>query len=106
MTFNLKEKKWGAFKIEDIFSIEHCKCSKVSALKKGSFPYIGATNRNNGVMSFVQPIKKLITKGNCIAFICDGEGSIGLSIYRKSDFIGSTTVKVGRNNSLNKYVGL
>lgn len=46
-----------------------------------------------------------MTKGNCIAFICDGKGSIRYSIYKHENFIGSTTVKVGRNTNLNKYNG-
>ena len=105
MDFSLKNRQWKEFKLGSIFEIENCKCSKVSNLKQGSFPYIGATNRNNGVLKFVKPIKKMISKGNCIVFICDGEGSIGFSIYKKEDFIGSTTVKIGRNNKLNKYIG-
>lgn len=103
MELSLQSVGWGEFKIEDIFSIENCKCSKASVLGKGNIPYVGATNRNNGVMRFVKPIPELITKGNCIAFICDGEGSVGLSIYKKENFIGSTTVKVGRNKFLNRY---
>lgn len=99
----LNDVEWGEFKIGDIFKIEKCKCSKVSALSFGDTPYVGATNRNNGIISFVENNVKLITKGNCIAFICDGEGSIGYSIYKAEDFIGSTTVKVGRNENLNKY---
>lgn len=101
--YHLKDTKWGTFFIKDIFEIEKCKCSKVTALNKGSIPYVGATNRNNGVLDFVDGEDKLITKGNCLAFICDGEGSIGYSIYKQEDFIGSTTVKVGRNKNLNKY---
>lgn len=101
----LENKNWKNFKLGDIFTIENCKCSRVSGLEEGTFPYVGATNRNNGVINFVKPIENLITRGNCVAFICDGEGSIGLSIYRKSDFIGSTTVKVGRNKYLNEYNG-
>jgi hypothetical protein len=100
---NLDNIEWGVFEIGKIFSIENCKCSNVSLLENGNIPYVGATNRNNGVLKFVKPDKKLITKGNCIAFICDGEGSVGYSIYKSEDFIGSTTVKVGRNNNLNKY---
>ncbi|MDU4671368.1 MAG: restriction endonuclease subunit S [Finegoldia magna] len=100
---SLNDVEWGEFFVKDIFKIEKCKCSKVSSLSPGNVPYIGATNRNNGVLSFVNNNSKLITKGNCIAFICDGEGSIGYSIYKSEDFIGSTTVKVGRNNKLNKY---
>ena len=101
---DLNNIEWGEFEIGEIFKIENCKCSNVSLLQNGNIPYVGATNRNNGVLKFVKPIEKLITKGNCIAFICDGEGSVGYSIYKTEDFIGSTTVKIGRNKNLNKYI--
>ncbi|EKT4510806.1 restriction endonuclease subunit S [Flavobacterium psychrophilum] len=108
-TKSLKQEKlesdilWKTFELGSIFTIENCKCSNISLLKNGTIPYIGATNRNNGVLKFVDADRKLITKGNCIAFICDGEGSVGYSIYKNEDFVGSTTVKVGRNKHLNKY---
>ena len=104
MQKDLKNIQWGEFEIGKIFKIENCKCSNVSLLQNGNIPYVGATNRNNGVLKFVKPVDKLITKGNCIAFICDGEGSVGFSIYKEEDFIGSTTVKVGRSENLNKYI--
>lgn len=104
MEMDLKNIQWGEFEIGKIFKIENCKCSNVSLLQNGNIPYVGATNRNNGVLKFVKPVDKLITKGNCIAFICDGEGSVGFSIYKEEDFIGSTTVKVGRSKNLNKYI--
>ena len=100
---NLNDREWKAFKVKDIFLIEKCKCSSVSTLKPGRFPYVGATNRNNGIMSFVEKKNKWITRGNCIVFICDGQGSVGYSIYKKEDFIGSTTLKVGRSEHLNRY---
>lgn len=100
---SLNDVEWRRFFIKDIFSIENCKCSKVSSLSLGDTPYVGATNRNNGVLLFVKKDEEFMTAGNCIAFICDGEGSIGYSIYKGEDFIGSTTVKVGRNKYLNKY---
>lgn len=102
----LCDRNWKPFYLSELFEIESCKCNKVSELAKGDFPYIGATNRNNGLLNFVSPIESLITKGNCIVFICDGDGSIGYNIYKKEDFIGSTTLKVGRNKCLNKYIGL
>ena len=102
----LDQCKWKAFKIGDILTIEPCKCSKVCEIKDGSVPYVGATNQNNGVLRFIAPPSSMITKGNCIAFICDGDGSIGYSIYRQSDFVGSTTVKVGRCSDINKYTGM
>ena len=105
----LDEMKWECFTIKELFGndgIEHCKCSNVSKLSDGNIPYVGATIANNGIMRFLLPYANLITKGNCIAFICDGDGSIGLSIYKEHDFIGSTTVKVGRAPWVNKYTGM
>ena len=98
--------RWDTFYIRDVFTVENCKCNKVSGIKEGETPYIGATNNNNGVMKFIERKEELITKGNCIVFICDGEGSIGLSVYKYEDFIGTTTVKVGRCPQLNRYIGM
>lgn len=97
--------RWESFRLGDLFEIENCKCSKVSGMGKGNVPYVGATNNNNGVIKFIEYRHALMSKGNCIVFICDGEGSIGLSIYKREDFIGTTTVKIGRNININKYTG-
>ncbi|WLF84317.1 restriction endonuclease subunit S [Moraxella sp. ZY210820] len=102
----LTDREWHNFRLGQIFDIENCKCSKVSGIPSGNTPYVGATNRNNGIISFIENKSELITKGNCIVFICDGEGSIGLSIYKLENFIGTTTVKVGRNPNLNRYTGM
>ena len=102
----LTDREWKEFKVGNLFEIGKCKCSNVSLFKKGSIPYIGATNKNNGTISFIDSGKKYITKGNCIVFICDGQGSVGYSIYKKENFVGSTTLKVGRNLLLNKYNAL
>jgi hypothetical protein len=48
----------------------------------------------------------LVTKGNCIIFICDGQGSVGYANYIDHDFIGSTTLSVGYNNRLNEKIGM
>lgn len=106
MLMKLTDREWKEFKVGNLFEIGKCKCSNVSLFKKGSIPYIGATNKNNGTISFIDSGKKYITKGNCIVFICDGQGSVGYSIYKKENFVGSTTLKVGRNLLLNKYNAL
>lgn len=104
MTKTLNNVTWKEVKVKTIFpKIEKCKCGKVGNLEDGLIPYVGATNRNNGTMRYVKASEKLITKGNCIVFICDGQGSVGYSIYKAEDFIGSTTLKVGRNKFLNYY---
>ena len=90
----LEDREWKEFKVDNLFSVEKCKCSNATSLQKGYFPYVGATNNNNGTVSYVEKKNSWITKGNCIVFVCDGQGSVGYSIYKKEDFIGSTTLKV------------
>ncbi len=104
----LKEKVWRAFFIGDLFRIESGKCSQANRLQRDEHgvPYIGATNRNNGVVSFVRPVENLIQRGNCIAFIKQGEGSVGYSIYKAEDFIASTSVALGYADFLNRHVGI
>lgn len=67
--------------------------------------YLGATNQNNGVLCFVANNKDLVQKGNCIAFIRNGEGSMGYSVYKAEDFIATSDMTLGYNEYLNKYVG-
>nr|WP_278680007.1 restriction endonuclease subunit S [Clostridium paraputrificum] len=98
---------WNEFKLKDLFSFQNCKCSNASNLAEGNeIFYIGAKKSDNGVMKKVAFDKSLVTKGNCIIFICDGQGSVGYSNYIEQDFIGSTTLTVGYNKYLNRNVGL
>ena len=56
---NLDNIKYKNFKVGNLFLVEKCKCNKAGDLKIGNIPYIGATNRNNGLMSFVNKENKL-----------------------------------------------
>lgn len=100
---------WKYFKIGDIFEISKCKCGCAGELADGNdIAYIGAKKDDNGVMKYVEleSNKHLVSPGNSIVFICDGQGSVGYSIYQDVDFIGSTTLCIGRNQNLNKYNAL
>ena len=48
----------------------------------------------------------LMQKGNCIIFICNGQGSVGYANYMDVDFIGTTDIVAGYNKNLNEYNGL
>lgn len=67
--------------------------------------YLGATNQNNGVLCFVNRDENSIQKGNCIAFIRNGEGAIGYSVYKAEEFIATSDMTLGYNEHLNKYIG-
>ena len=102
----LKIHEWQEFKLSDVFtSIENCKCSSAEELLEDGSDmfYIGAKKTDNGVMRLVKKRDELVSRGNGIVFICDGQGSVGYSLYADNDFIGSTTLSVGYNEKLNKY---
>lgn len=101
---------WKEFSLagkEGLFRLENCKCGNAGELEDGDdIFYIGAKKSDNGVMKRVAYQEQLVTKGNCIVFICDGQGSVGYTNYMDRDFIGSTTLTVGRNEKLNRYNAL
>lgn len=68
--------------------------------------YIGATNKNNGVLSFVKFDADKTQPGNAIGFIKNGNGSAGYSIYKQEAFISTSDVIFGYADWLNKYTGL
>ncbi len=114
---NIKEKApeihmkdWKEFKLggkDGLFQFENCKCGNAGELNAGNdIAYIGAKKNDNGVMKKVAYNEQLVTAGNCILFICDGQGSVGYTNYMDRDFIGSTTLTIGRNKHLNKYNAL
>lgn len=108
---NLDVNEWNWFDLvgeNGIFEIENCKCSNATALlvDGNDIEYIGAKKKRAGVMNKVEYNDELVTKGNCVIFICDGQGSVGYTNYIDHDFIGSTTLSVGRNVNINKYIGL
>ena len=103
----LDKKICRPFLIGELFRLEAGKCSQANQLKKSAdgVPYIGATNRNNGVLDFVEPDEKFISRGNAIAFVCDGEGSMGYSFYKTEDCIATTNIILGYADFLNRHVG-
>lgn len=99
--------KWKYFPlsgVDGLFRIESCKCNNASELlvDGDDIEYIGAKKNDNGFMRMVKYEESLVTKGNCIIFICDGQGSVGYTNYIGHDFIGSTTLSVGYNKNLNE----
>ncbi len=101
----LDTENWKWFKLSDLFTFERGKCgSAEKLLEKGDeISYVGAKKEDNGFMYKVVRDENYVTKSNCIVFIGDGQGSVGYSTYQEVDFIGSTTLSMGRNDNLNKY---
>lgn len=106
---SLKDVRWGYFEVQELFTFESKPSKGLNHLEKcssGGTNYVGATNRNNGVLDYVSNNPKLTYRGNAIAFIRNGEGAMGYSVYKAEDFIATQDVSVGYNANLNKYNGL
>lgn len=102
---SITDREYSWFKLSDLFDFERGKCGSAEKLleKGGEISYIGAKKEDNGFMYKVMRDKNYVTKGNCLVFIGDGQGSVGYSTYQENDFIGSTTLSMGRNKKLNKF---
>ena len=105
--FKLSDREWKEFRIEDLFDrFEKGNVTNSTILNDGEIPYIGATNRNNGIIRFVEKNDKTEKKGNCIVFISQGDGSAGYSVYRESIGVYAGTVICAYKGELNRQRGL
>lgn len=102
---------WKRFRIGNLFTtndkgkLPRGKVHSKDALPDGDgFFYVGAKKRDNGIMYRCGYDEKLLSKGNCIVFICNGQGSVGYSNYIDTDFMASGDVALGYNDFLNKSV--
>lgn len=77
----------------------------LTQVEYGGVNYLGATNVNNGVLGYVLPTQNQLQKGNCIAFIRNGEGSMGYAVYKAENFIATSDITLGYNPRLNRYTG-
>lgn len=107
-SYKLDLENWKYFELKEVFTFEKCKCSNATELLDAGddIYYIGAKKSDNGIMQKVELVENLVSDGNCIVFIGDGQGSVGYATYQPIDFIGSTTLTCGYNNFLNPYNAL
>lgn len=104
----LKTTEWHSFIIGKLFTkLERGKNKASYNLEDGDdCYYVGAKKDDNGIMRRVIADENLISKGNCIVFIGNGEGSVGYTNYMDDDFIGTSDITVGYNKNLNSRTGM
>lgn len=104
---NLDIAKWQEFRVDALFPVLRNGKANQGLLEDGNECfYVGAKKNDNGVMIHCARDNSLISKGNCIIFICNGQGSVGYANYMDVDFIGTTDIVAGYNKNLNKYNGV
>lgn len=103
----LDVQNWKPFITSQLFPVmENGKANQQMLDEGNECFYVGAKKDDNGVMLHCQRDESLITKGNCIVFICNGQGSVGFANYMDVDFIGTTDIVAGYNEHLNEYTGV
>lgn len=105
----LEDKEWKPFEIAGLFEkFEQGKSKGLNHLdeENGTTPYLGATNRNNGILTFIKDCESKKQKGNCIGFIRNGQGSVGYAIYKKEEFVSTSDNTFAYADWLNNYNGL
>lgn len=98
---------WQGFKINCLFNrFERGKANQTKLDEGNDTFYVGAKRNDNGVMFRCAYDEELISEGNCIVFICNGQGSVGFANYMDRDFIASTDLVLGYADWLNSDVGV
>ena len=104
---NLDIHNWKPFITAQLFPVmENGKANQQMLDEGNECFYVGAKKDDNGVMLHCRRDESLITKGNCIVFICNGQGSVGFANYMDVDFIGTNDIVAGYNEHLNEYTGI
>ena len=104
-TVPLKEKKWGEFFLNEIFTeIQRGKRLKKADHIEGNQPYISSTGLNNGLDGYVDNTEKVRIFNNCITLA--NSGSVGSCFYQPYSFVASDHVTKLENKKFTKSVNL
>lgn len=79
---DIKNKKWGNFKLSKIFSFDKGNQNNMGALQNGDIPLVSAKKVDNGYKNFVSKNNKKIFNGGCISLNNDGDGGAGIAYYQ------------------------
>ena len=99
---------WKHFRMDKIFhTFERGKVHSQNTLSAGKdYFYVGAKKGGCGVMERCGYDKDLVSKGNCVIFICNGEGSVGYCNYMDRDFMASGDLILAYGDKINPYTAL
>ena len=98
---------WGEFRIEELFDRFEVGETLACLLECGEdCLYLGAKKDDNCVMQRCARNPNLVHQGNCIVFICDGQGSVGYANYVDREFMATPNLVMGYSDKLNPWTGL
>lgn len=101
----LRDKKWVAFAIPDIFSeTQRGKRLKNADHVPGDIPYVSSTANNNGVDDYVAATEGTRVFKSCISLA--NSGSVGTAFYEPFAFVASDHITHLKRTSASKYLYL
>ena len=98
---NLRDREWGAFRIEEIAEIESGRGIYDNERKTGNIPYISSTSLNNGIAHFVSN-DNTTKEAGCISV--NSNGSIGYAFYHPYESLYSNDCRKLRVKHSTKYI--
>ena len=104
----MNTKNWKKFRMSEIFVLfERGKVHSQNILPMGNDCfYVGAKKKQCGVMCRCGYDEELNSKGNCMIFICNGEGSVGYCNYMDRNFMASGDLILAYGDFLNTYTAM
>jgi len=101
---NLKDKKWKAFKLQEVCNIESGRDIYESEREEGNTPYITSTSTNNGIKYYVSNVNET-SESNAISV--NRNGSVGYAFYHKYTALYSNDCrKLKLKKHKNEYIAL
>ena len=98
---------WQMFSVKTLFDhFENGMADGQSISDGDNCLYLGAKKSENCVMRHCAYDESITHKGNCIVFICNGEGSVGYANYIDRPFIASKDLVMDYANWMNERRGL
>lgn len=92
------EKKWKAFEIKQLFSIENGNGETQKNTRPGMIPYVSATNENNGIVKYTNCIPKHSGKTISVS-------DFGIAYYQEKAYSGTHIIVLNPKFKINKYIG-
>ncbi|WKD56892.1 Type I restriction modification DNA specificity domain protein [Corynebacterium capitovis DSM 44611] len=103
----LDTSSWKGFLIGGLFDdFQRGKANQTKLEEGTDLFYVGAKRDDNGVMLSCAYDETLVSPGNCVVFISNGQGSVGYANYMDVDFVASTDLILGYADWLNPSIGL
>ncbi|MGL4387834.1 MAG: restriction endonuclease subunit S, partial [Brevinema sp.] len=105
-TPKLDTSAWKEFRYDEIFEISRGKLSSIGELSIGNISIVTATEKNNGITTFLDIQKNNTENSNCITV--SNNGSIAKAFYQKNNFSATSDINILilKNKTMTPFIAM